>query len=342
MLAPTPKAPMSTVRLAAPPHLLLPLLVLALPLPACGEPPRSQNTLSPVATLPASVAAPGADFLAFAQASKNFLIGAGDIASCNETGDEETAALLDRVVAVAPTTTVFTAGDNVYPRGTAEEFQSCYAPTWGRHKVRTFPAIGNHDALSDRGRPYHDYFGARAGKWGESWAAMPLGTWRILSLNSNCIDVDCAADGDQAKWLTAELTAHEGPASAPKKACTVLVWHHPRFSSGPHGNAESMAELWKIAVAHRVELVFNGHDHDYERFAPLNAEGAPDPLGTTQIVVGTGGKEAYPVGALKPGSLYQASGFPALVGLDLRADGYSGRFVGADGQTRDRFDGACR
>jgi hypothetical protein len=333
---------MSTLRPQAPSLLLLQLFVTTLPLSACGEPPRSQNTLSPVSTLPASVPAPGADFLEFAHGSKNFLIGAGDIASCDETGDEETAALLDRVVVASPTTTIFTAGDNVYPRGTAEEFQNCYAPTWGRHKLRTFPSIGNHDALSDRGRPYHDYFGARAGTWGQSWAAMPLGNWRIVSLNSNCIDVDCAADGDQAKWLTAQLEAHEGPASAPMKACTVVLWHHPRFSSGAHGSTESMADLWKIVVAHRVELVFNGHDHHYERFAPLDGEGTPNPAGTAEIIVGTGGKEAYPVGPLKAGSQFQASGFPGLVGLDLRADTYSGRFVGADGRTRDRFEGACR
>ena len=245
-------------------------------------------------------------------------------------------------MAKAPLTTIFTTGDNVYPVGAPEEFEKCYAPTWGRHKLRTFPVIGNHDAYTDKGKPYHDYFGERAGKWGESFASLPVGTWKAVALNSNCNHVDCSAAGPQYAWLKAVLAGHEGAPGAPTGACTVVAWHHPRFSSGPHGNTEAMQDVWALLVEHRVELVLNGHDHDYERFTAFDAQGQPAAGGVVQVVVGTGGKEAYPMGPPRPGSQFQFTGLPALLALDLAEKGYQGRFATADGRIRDRFEGTCR
>ena len=86
------------------------------------------------------------------------LVGAGDIAQCPLPGAAATATLLDQI-----TGTVFTAGDNVYPDGTAEEFETCYGPTWGRHKASTYPSPGNHEYHTAEARPYYAYFGDRAG-----------------------------------------------------------------------------------------------------------------------------------------------------------------------------------
>ena len=96
------------------------------------------------------------------------LVGAGDIASCASDGDEQTAQLLDQVVASGIPTTVFTAGDNAYENGTPDEYTNCYAPTWGRQKARTHPVAGNHDyncnpnavpALPGCNTPAAGYFG---------------------------------------------------------------------------------------------------------------------------------------------------------------------------------------
>lgn len=308
---------------------------------ACGE--SARPLAAPRAPSGSEAAsAPAADLYAFAASATQLFIGAGDIASCDEQGDEETALMLDRAVAVAPTAVVFTAGDNAYPVGDTADFRDCYAPTWGRHKARTFPAIGNHDAYSDAGKPYHEYFGAAAGTYPEARATRTVGAWRVISLNSNCGDVDCGPDAAQAQWLKTQLEAFEGPAGKPTGACTVLVWHHPRASSGPHGDAEAMQPAWALAVAHRVELVLSGHDHHYERFGPLDAQAAPAAEGTVQVVVGTGGKEAYPVSRKRPGSLVQVSGIPALLALDLAPGAYRGRFAGADAKIRDAFEGRCR
>ena len=68
-------------------------------------------------------------------AASAVLVGAGDIADCSDlSGAEATAKLLDGIPG-----TVFTAGDNAYEGGTAEQFAKCYDPTWGRQKARTRP-----------------------------------------------------------------------------------------------------------------------------------------------------------------------------------------------------------
>src|SRR5829696_1763939 len=86
------------------------------------------------------------------------LVGAGDIASCDYDRDTATANVLANVSG-----TVFTLGDNVYPTGTATQFQNCYHPTWGAHKTRTKPSTGNHDYYTENASAYFAYFGARAG-----------------------------------------------------------------------------------------------------------------------------------------------------------------------------------
>src|ERR1700690_3019491 len=107
------------------------------------------------------------------------LVGAGDIADCADiSGAEATAKLLDAIPG-----TVFTAGDNAYEEGTAEQFAKCYDPTWGRHKVRTRPSVGNHEFHSGGATPYFDYFGAAAGDPAKGYYSYELGTWHIVVLN---------------------------------------------------------------------------------------------------------------------------------------------------------------
>jgi hypothetical protein len=101
-------------------------------------PPTEVPTTPPTETpLPTPTTAPT---LALTDVPAPVLVGAGDIAVCNATGDEATAQLLDRIEG-----TVFTLGDNTYANGSLQEFLDCYEPSWGRHKARTRPVPGNHD-----------------------------------------------------------------------------------------------------------------------------------------------------------------------------------------------------
>ncbi len=308
--------------------------------PVAGAPTGPSAPAAPAMV----VAAPNPEIDTFVRGAKQLFVGAGDIAMCDSQGDELTAALLDRYVALNPATQVFTLGDNAYGAGTVTEYRECYGPTWGRFKDRTFPVIGNHDARTDRGRPYHDFFGPRAGAWGQSFVAVDLGAWRIIGLNSNCDQVDCSAEGDQARFLTAELEAREGKGAdlATRTACTAVLWHAPIFSSGPHGDAVSMQALWRIVATHDVEMVLSGHDHIYERFAPADVSGKSSANGVLTVVAGTGGADPYPLQETRPGSIIHFTGKPGVLALDLRPDGYQGRFAAVTGETLDRFEGRCR
>src|SRR5262245_63844788 len=181
------------------------------------------------------------------------LVGAGDIAACDNDGDERTAKLIDRIEG-----TVFTLGDNVYPSGSAEQFAQCYEPSWGRFKARTRPAPGNHDYRTPGAAAYFAYFGEAAGDPKKGYYSYDLGTWHVIVVNSNCKEIGgCQKGSPQEKWLKEDLAAHP-------TLCTVAMWHHPRFSSSSeHGNDPAMADIWRTLQAGGVDLVLAGHDHTY-------------------------------------------------------------------------------
>jgi hypothetical protein len=250
------------------------------------------------------------------------LVGAGDIATCEGQADEATAALLAAIPG-----TVFAAGDLAYPDGSDRDFVQCYDPSWGRVRDRTLPALGNHELdKGDAAAGYFDYWGSRAGTPVAPWYAADVGTWRVVVLDSNCDAVSCEPDGAQAAWLSDELAAHPSP-------CRVAIWHHPRFSSGEHGDDGRMAPLWQLLDEAGTELAVVGHDHDYERFARMLADGTADPRGIREFVVGTGGAALRPVGDTRPNSEAHQSDSHGVLRLALRRDGYDWAFIPVPGDT---------
>jgi hypothetical protein len=254
-------------------------------------------------------------------------VGAGDIADCTTKGDEATAALLDDIDG-----TVFTAGDNVYESATAATFRDCYEPTWGRHKARTRPAAGNHDWASGGIDAYRTFFGSSAvGADGATWYAYDLGMWRVIVLDSNCRSVDgCGPASPQGRWLADEL-------AAPNAACTVAIWHHPRFSSGIHGNDKGVAPFWRALYDAGADVVINGHDHDYERFAPQDpAERLDQARGIREFVVGTGGTALRKFAEPVRNSELRVALDHGVLALTLRDGSYDWKFHAA---TTDFSDG---
>lgn len=263
------------------------------------------------------------------------LVGAGDIASCDDLkGAEATAALLDHIPG-----TVIAIGDLAYPDGSDDQFAKCYGPTWGRFKDRTRPAPGNHEYHHDGASGYVHYFGAAAGDPKKGYYSYDLGGWHIVVLNSECAAVGgCGLGSAQEKWLQQDLNDH------PAK-CTLAYWHIPLFSSGAkHGNAPEIKPLWDALYAANVELVLNGHDHDYERFAPQDPSGKLDPRrGIREFVVGTGGKNSHRTfaGIQTNSEVHQADTFGVLK-LTLHPEGYAWEFVPEAGKTfKDSGIGAC-
>jgi hypothetical protein len=260
------------------------------------------------------------------------LLAAGDIASCTSKGDEATAQLLKENPG-----TIATLGDNAYPAGTAGEFQSCYDPSCGRFIERTHPAPGNHEYATPGAGGYFQYFGAAAGEPGAGYYSYEIGTWHIIVLNSNCGLVGgCGPGSRQERWLRQDLAAH--PA-----ACTLAYWHHPRFSSGPHGGTREVGPLWQALYENGVDVVLNGHDHIYERFAPQDPSGRADPdHGIRQFTVGTGGAEHYRAGPPVANSEVRNSDTFGVLKLTLDVGSYTWQFLPEPGKSfTDSGHGTC-
>jgi alkaline phosphatase len=256
------------------------------------------------------------------------LLAAGDIAKCDSKGDEQTARLAARI----PRATVAALGDLAYPSGTPTDFARCYDPSWGRLGNRVHPAAGNHEYGTGVATTYFDYFGPRAGQPDKGWYSYDLGAWHVVVLNSNCSLVPgggCARGSEQEAWLRADLARHAG------QRCTLAYWHHPRRSSGLHGDDKSVDPLRRALTDAHAEVLLQAHDHDYERFAPR--------AGLREWVVGTGGAPNYPIAGGQRGSEIRWSGGHGLLALTLRPKGYDWRFLTAGGSTfQDSGSGRCQ
>ena len=255
--------------------------------------------------------------------SGKVIVAAGDIADCSSDGDKATARLV-----VGIEGTVLTLGDNAYEDGTAQDFSECYEPTWGQFKERTRPAPGNHEYETEGASAYFDYFGEAAGQPGKGYYSYDLGQWHIVALNSNCEDIGCTASSPQVKWLEADLAKDP-------KTCTLAYFHYPLFSSGEYRpGIREVKPLWEALYAAEVDVVLNGHDHNYQRFAPQDPNGKADPQrGIREFVVGTGGRSHYTIlGPIANSEVYNDETYGVLK-LTLRPQSYEWRFLAVEGET---------
>ena len=173
----------------------------------------------------------------------------------------------------------------------------------------------------------------RAGNRPDGYYSYQLGDWHVIALNTN---IPSDSSTPQGKWLRADLAAHDGQ-------CAVAYMHHPRFSSGPHIGRERLAPLWRILSEYGVSIAIAGHDHIYERFAPLDSKGNPDAeYGIRQFVVGTGGAESYAIEHILPGSEVQSGDAHGVLKVELRPGRYRWTFIPVDaGGFRDAGESPC-
>jgi hypothetical protein len=251
------------------------------------------------------------------------LLAAGDVASCDSSGDEQTANLLDDLPG-----TIAALGDLAYQSGTTSEFLDCYGATWGRHRDRTRPVPGNHEYESTGAAPYYAYFGAAAGDPARGYYSYQLGAWHVVALNSNCADIGgCGRSSPQGRWRSEDLAANPG-------FCTLACWHHPRFSSSEkHDGSTATRDLWPILQEYGADLVLQGHDHAYERFGPQDADGNADPAGIRSFVVGTGGRSHTGFDTPAPNSEVRNGTTDGVLELTLRPFADDWRFVPVEGQS---------
>jgi len=258
--------------------------------------------------------------------SGNVIVAAGDIADCTREDDEATARLVGGIEG-----TVLTLGDNAYPDGTAQDFEECYEPSWGQFKVRTRPAPGNHEYHTEGASAYFDYFGDAAGDPDEGYYSYDHGAWHIFALNSNCGEAEfrCGPGSPEGRWLEEDLAAND------EEACTLAYFHHPLFTSGEYRPGEErMERLWEILYAGGVDVVLNGHDHNYQRFAPQDPQGRTNPEdGIRQFVVGTGARSLYEIpNSIANTEVYNDDTYGVLE-LTLHPKSYEWQFVPVEGES---------
>jgi hypothetical protein len=230
-------------------------------------------------------------------------------------------------------------GDNAMT-GARTEYERCYDPTWGALKSRTYAVIGNHEYNSDpAATPHYDYFNGagvdsgRAGHRGRGYYTLDYGGWRILVANSSRLR------NVQTPWLARELAASP-------KSCTMAIWHRPLFTSSatpPNVQVDpGLRPWWRVLYEGGVDVVLNGHAHNYERFAELKPDGGVDPgRGIREFVVGTGGSNLYPFLAVpRAGSEKRIRAYGVLK-LTLWPTRYAWQFIDTAGVVLDQGGNTC-
>ncbi|MFI7005294.1 discoidin domain-containing protein [Streptomyces sp. NPDC050145] len=257
------------------------------------------------------------------------VVGAGDIADrCNEDAAGcQHFKTADRAEAIDPAF-YLTLGDNQYDDAHLADFKNYYDKSWGRFKANTYPVPGNHESYDDYEnrdeKAYREYFGSRATPQGKMWYSYDRGNWHFVALNSNRFD-----EREQMDWLKADLAANG-------KKCVAAYWHEPLFSSGDHGNVPVSRPVWELLESSGAELVLNGHDHHYERFAPQTRDAKADPNGIVEIIGGAGGKDLYGAGdTVQPNSAKRIWDKFGVLKLDFTDTGFRSQFVGTDGTVLD-------
>jgi len=246
-----------------------------------------------------------------------------------ETGDRcRHQAVSDLAVAVEPDA-LLALGDLQYEVPTSESYRTVYGPSYGRLRARTIPVFGNQEYKVPEAASFIAYFGDRIrdtlGYWSQD-----VGRWHVVVLNSNCAAVagGCGLGSPQQSWLQSDLAANG-------RRCVLAAWHHPRWSNGIAGDDDRTAALFLTLYRYRVDLVLSGHDADYERFGPLNADGTPDEQGVRQFVVGTGGQAHYhpetPPGTPGPAGAFVDYDHHGILELTLRPESYRWRFRPLEG-----------
>ncbi|HXU64459.1 MAG TPA: metallophosphoesterase, partial [Polyangia bacterium] len=265
------------------------------------------------------------------------VVAAGDIA-CNGCAQSATAGLIDNLISADHLAAVLVLGDLAYSSGSAAEFQSYYAPSWGRPEILglTHPVPGNHEYASGSAHDYFDYFDGPGGATGpagprdKGFYSFDVGAWHVIALNSSdeCRFVSCTQTSEQHDWLVADLAAHPS-------ACTLAFWHHPRFQAGTSaGELTAAAPLWNALYEAGVDVVLNGHEHGYQQLSPLDEAGQLDvAAGIRTFVVGTGGGEFDTTfGGPRLGALETSlTGSYGVLELTLSPSSYQWQFLATDG-----------
>ena len=223
---------------------------------------------------------------------------------------------------------------DVYDHGSVGDFYNLYG-TSGSHyamlRAITNPTIGNHEYETGTPAPYFDY-------WNNvpHFYSFDVAGWHFISLDSTSEFHQFSAGTPQYQWLVSDLAAHT-------TACTVVYYHRPLYGASFTGGASELAPLWSVFTQYGVKLVINGHEHDYQRWVPLDGRGNPNPTGVTEIVAGAGGNGIDAIISADPrlAFSYAVQGDYGAMRVTLTSDQLRYEFVRTNGSIPDSGTIAC-
>lgn len=274
----------------------------------------------------------------------HFKSGAGTSTACTER------AVSSLMLADTSLTAVLGLGDFQYACGDPTDYAVSYDPTWGRLDPLMRPVPGNHEYQTGKdafggtcptsntsAQSFFNHFGAAAHPATRGHFSFDLGSWHLIGLNANCGQSGvggCGATGPQTIWLEQDLASTTQP-------CIAAFWHQPLFT-GDDIDGSAYRAWWKVLYAAHVDVVLNGHVHDYQRYPPLDPTGAPDPAhGITEYVVGTGGENLMPfVPTVTPPPVTHLQRFGYLR-MTLDPTGWTSEFIDSTGVVADTSSGTC-
>ncbi|MDQ4006019.1 MAG: metallophosphoesterase, partial [Actinomycetota bacterium] len=225
---------------------------------------------------------------------------------------------------------------DVYEHGTYTEMRNHYGTTPGSlgelHAI-TNPAVGNHEYGAGPGAPgYFDYWGQPGHRY-----SVDANGWHLIALDTTETYGQRQPGTEQVTWLEQDLAA-SGP-------CTLAFGHHPRFSVGGHPDDPGMDPIWSRLVGGGADMYLAGHAHNYQRWNPLDASGALDPAGMTQLVAGTGGHNPVAFSRTDDRLARGFDRFPQAAGairLELNAQGAAFAYYQSNGSLLDWGSIPCR
>lgn len=247
-------------------------------------------------------------------------------------GRSESAAVTSSIAAMNPDMFLYL-GD-VYAKGTSTEMHNWYGHGGSYYNAFydiTNPVIGNHEYENGVAPGYFDY-----------WDNIPdyysydaLG-WHFIALNSDTRLNQYNPGTAQYDWLQQDLAASQA-------VCTMVYFHHPRFSVGPQGDTPAMQPIWQLLADNGVDAALTGHDHSYQRWQRLDGAGNPDPDGIMQFVVGSGGHGMQSFAGADPrvAAGIDTPGNEGSLRADLNPAGAEFAFVTKDGNVLDSKPLAC-
>ncbi len=260
-------------------------------------------------------------------------------------------------------------GDLQYSYASLWRFDKYWNRYYGAVRDITRPVPGNHEGYNGLFDGYFDYFGKRAHPPG-GYYSFNIGTWHVIALNTQMcrnrvwgLKVHrrdpststgfthwikpiprggCRPGDPMYKWARRDLARHSNA------SCTLALFHHPLYKWYGKQLFNPKADqrpIWRLLYKRGVDVALTGHEHNYERFKPLDASGHLVPQGMVQFTVGTGGDSYQPLPDGPMPSILAAAqtGSYGILQMTLKPGGYDYSFITAPGEKpyQDSGSGVC-